>query len=846
MRTKLCCWATGSILVLQGGVCPAQTVSPPQNPSDAQPASPADQPAVGGSRRNATETLDAVSVTGSALGKGEARANSVVDQAKIQEQPAGIDALKILNRVVGLQVSSSDALTGSFSLRLSLRGFNKEQIGISIDGIPNGSTLSNGGTLPNRLLDTANLLKIDVSQTAGEIGTPSNQALGGFIDFKTRNPSKTAGAETELSVGNFGYSREFVRIDTGEFGNGTTAYVDASQEHVRTWPSGQSGRSLKNHADLRILQDFGNGNSLRFTTSYNDLSDNDYDAVALRSISAPFYKANFESNPNSDGLTDNWTGNPNIDQNNRRTRGIDSKEYFLHLDGTLLFGDSGKATLNPYYHHENGIGRFYVPYRQVPTNGVVYSQVPPGGRVVSTVQECYDNQYQRTATGALIPTAGVVFPTGVNAATLSALGCPAAAAFRLNPQSAWGAREASARRGGYETDRAGTLAEISNTFFDIHDVRVGAWLEHIKRSKTRDWYLAANPAVDDSFNPDSLYSITQDRRYRSSTLLGYVQDRLHLFDDRVELDVGVTGQRFRETYTSPVEFYGYRSLGVSSKPLPKVAALYKINGDVEVFTSGSKNFSAIPDTVFEGTSAVPNAGIKPETSINVDGGIRYTRGASGVALTLYSIKYRDRISIQNGVPDGDIFSRDVTTTFLNQGGISSKGVELTGEYNLGFIDFYGNYAYNNAHYTSDTPAEGILSGDPVLGASRHNAFAEVNWHPIAPLRLTANVKYVGRAAGTYDVVPNGTAVRPIVVGGPLTYPREYLPQYELVGLSGAYKFGTAGLLKGVELAFNIDNLLGKHYLGGIGAELTTSNPLTSGRYFLGSPRTFFLTLRAQI
>ena len=155
--------------------------------------------------------------------------------------------------------------------------------------------------------------------------------------------------------------------------------------------------------------------------------------------------------------------------------------------------------------------------------------------------------------------------------------------------------------------------------------------------------------------------------------------------------------------------------------------------------------------------------------------------------------------------------------------------------------------FNDAHYTANTPAEGIVDGDPVLGAARHNAFAEVTWRPTAATRLTTNVKYVGKAAGTYDVVPNGTAAKPLIAGGPIAYPREYSPAYTLVGLSGSYKFDASVVsLKNIELAFNVDNLLNKRYLGGVGAELTTSNPLTSGRYFLGSPRTFFLTLRAQI
>jgi len=832
MRNTVHLWAAGSFIALQCGQAAAQAVPAPAAAAASEP------------QAEAPKQLDTVVITGSTIGKGEARANSVVDRATIQEQPAGLDPLKLINRVVGLQVNSSDALSGSFSMRLSMRGLNKEQIGVSVDGIPNGSTLSNGGTMPNRLLEPANLLRIDVSQTAGEIGTPSNQALGGFIDFKTRDPSRKPGGEAEFSMGNYGYHREFFRYDTGEFGHGTRAYIDASQSSVRTWPNDQSGRSERKHADLRVLQDLGDGNSLRGTVSYNDLNDNDYGAVALRAISAPFYLSNFESNPNSDGLTDQWTGNPAIDQNNRRTRGIGSREWFAHLDGTLRFGETGKLTFNPYYHHQEGEGWFYVPYKQLPANGVVYSPVAEGGKPVATAQECFANQYARDANGALIPVPAVAFPPGVTASSLSAAGCPAAAKYAMNPQSQWGAREASRRLGGYEMSRRGTLAEVSSTFAGVHDVRAGGWYEHIDREKTRNWYLATDPTVDYSYADSALYSVTQDRHYRSNAMMAYLQDRMHLLDDRLEVDVGATYQRFSETYRSQVEFAGERALTVSSKLLPKVGVLYRLNDNLEAFASAAKNFSAILDSVFEGTSAIDaKTGIRPETSRNIDTGLRWTQGKTAFSVQAYSIDYRDRISIQNGNPNGDIFSRDATTTFLNQGGITSRGIELTGETTVGRFSFYGNYAYNDAHYTSDTPAEGIAEGDRVLGAAHHSAFAEVTWRPTDPLRLTTNVKYVSQAAGTYHDVPNNGTIK----GGPATYPQEFMPAYALVGVSGAYKFGPSfGVLKGAELAMNVDNLFNRRYLGGLGAELTTSNPLTTGRYFLGSPRTFFVTLRAQI
>ncbi|HSW04081.1 TonB-dependent receptor, partial [Aquabacterium sp.] len=237
------------------------------------------------------------------------------------------------------------------------------------------------------------------------------------------------------------------------------------------------------------------------------------------------------------------------------------------------------------------------------------------------------------------------------------------------------------------------------------------------------------------------------------------------------------------------------------------------------------------------------SGVKPETSVNLDAGLRWSRGPHGLAFQAYSIDYRDRISIRLGNPDGDIFGRDATTSFLNQGGIRSKGFEITGRTVLGPVSLYGNYAFNSAKYVEDTAFEGIRAGDPVLGAARHNAFAEMAWRPNDSTRVTLNAKYVGKAAGTYHEYANTLSN-----GGPATYPREYIPAYTLVGLSGSWQLPKAwtGVLKKAELSFNIDNLLDKRYLGGLGMELATANPLTSGRYFLGGPRTFFVTLRAEI
>jgi len=811
MHKKVGWLAAGSAIMFQWQSCAsAQEV----------PASPDSAPTV-------------VTVTGNALGKGEARANTVLNAATIVEQPAGLDPLNLLNRVPGLQVSSSDALTGSFSMRLSMRGFTKEQIGMSIDGIPVGSTLSNGGTMPDRLLDTGNLLRIDVSQTAGDLGTPSNQALGGYIDFRTRDPSVKQEGYGEVSLGSFGYDREFVRYDTGKFANGFSAYADYSHDYVRTWPNDQSGRNSREHLDFRGLQDLGSGSSLRFTASYNTFVDNDYNDVTL---------AQFQANPKTDLLTDKWTGNPAIDQNYRGTRGISSREWFTHLDWTEKLGDSLKLTVKPYLHTQEGQGLLYAPYLQLPSNGDEYSVVAPGGSPTPVVDECYANQYQTTTAGALIPLKAVTIPKGATASSLAAAGCPAAGKYAMNPVDEWGARTATTRVGEYKTNRKGVLSELSSEIGNFNNVRIGGWYEHNERFKGRDWFDTTNPLASDAYTESDLYSITQDEHFTSNTLMGYAQDKIQLFDGKLDIDIGATYQRFQEDYVSPVEFYGTRALSVTSKVLPKFAALYRYSDNWEFFTSSSKNFSALPDTVFQSTSAIPNTGIKPETSQNTDGGIRWIQKNYGVALTAYNIDYRNRISIQNGDPNGDIFSRDATTTFANQGGILTRGLELTGSAAWEHYELTGNWAYNRSRYFASTPAEGIRAGDPVLGAPLNSGFAEATWKPDDLLRLSVNAKYTDKSAGTYDAVPNT-----LNNGGPAFYPREYMPAYTLVGLSGSYKL-TGNLFSyfnRTELSFNIDNLFNKSYLGGFGQELVSSNPLTSGRYFLGSPRTMFVALRTH-
>jgi len=126
-----------------------------------------------------TQELEVIEVLGQKIGAGESRATFVIGEQDIEERPLGAEITQSLAKVPGVQISTGDARGGSFSFEMYLRGLNKEQIGLTVDGIPTGDARFNGGSPPQRFIESSNIASIEVSQSAGDIGAPSRFALGG-------------------------------------------------------------------------------------------------------------------------------------------------------------------------------------------------------------------------------------------------------------------------------------------------------------------------------------------------------------------------------------------------------------------------------------------------------------------------------------------------------------------------------------------------------------------------------------------------------------------------------------------------------------------------------------------
>ena len=100
-------------------------------------------------------TLDQVQV----IGQATSYAKTSVRAETLNRQTVMSSVNDALNEVPGVVVSEADA-TGSsvWGTQISMRGFvtnrDTQQIGTTIDGLPNGGSGYGGGSLANRYIDT--------------------------------------------------------------------------------------------------------------------------------------------------------------------------------------------------------------------------------------------------------------------------------------------------------------------------------------------------------------------------------------------------------------------------------------------------------------------------------------------------------------------------------------------------------------------------------------------------------------------------------------------------------------------------------------------------------------------
>ena len=759
--------------------------------------------------------IEEVIVIGNPVGKGETRANVKIDVGDIVELPAGVGAAQMLSKISGIQVGSSDALGGGgFDSTINMRGFGKDQIGFSIDGIPNGRTTLGGGAVPNRFIDTGNVVGVDVAQSAGVVGAPTRQALVGHINYLTRDPGKEFGTLLEYAGGSHDYSRYFLRVDSGELADGLTSYLSISSTDYNVWIGEGTGEQERFHIDFKVVKEFSNGTTIKFRNSYNDRDAVGYNIVSyLQTPCAeapwvcffdPFAPTNpaFTLNENSDGYTDDWTGDPMVDRLYRGTRGNEREDNLTYLELELPITEQITLDVRPYFHTQEGTGRF--------------ANHRDEGAVPDPIANDEDPELY----------------------------------FRNN---------------AYEMDRHGVVVQLEGSNSDLFNWTAGAWYEDYNRTQVRTWHELVNPAAGPSFNAMP-YHTSEDKEWDNQVTMLYLSNSSLLMDGRLLLDYGFVYLDNDVEYSAPVQdsdddlFNISSEFSDSSDFAPKFGALYEIDKNWEIFAGYAKNVATISDGVMEdvGDEASSDEHVRIDVDLDeadvYDLGIRYASDTLTFGAQLFSLESTEYKPID--------LANSLASTTVSQGR-KIQGLELTFKAVSDNFEFYSAITTQQHEYDNEAHVPFTENGEDLVGIPTENAYIELTWKPVENARISLNAQYVSERAGFYAdpesssglvwsevensfVFANASFIAEAPFDhGPsaaqlseLTSSSESIPDYTIFGLDASYQH------QNYRFKFSIDNLTDERYLSGVAPELLGVDRKWAGRYFIGAPRTTTFSVSA--
>ena len=313
----------------------------------------------------AATTMAAAPQVVEVMGQGQSRQVQNVSRGDLVKAIPGASPLKALEKLPGVNFQSADPF-GSYewSTRISIRGFNQNQLGFTLDGIPLGdmSYGNNNGLHISRAISSENVGRVAVSQGAGALGTASTSNLGGTVQFVTLDPTQEMGATFSQTIGSDRTSRTFVRADSGVLSTGTKFYVSGTRQRADKWKG--AGSQDQDQFNSKFVHAFGD-NVISGFFNYSTRKEVDYQDLSLEMANRlgynwDNYAPDFPRAVNAaKGI---FSGNVNsLDDAYYLGSGLRKDSLgAISLDMRLTPSTSLKTSI---YHHSNeGQGHWYTPY----------------------------------------------------------------------------------------------------------------------------------------------------------------------------------------------------------------------------------------------------------------------------------------------------------------------------------------------------------------------------------------------------------------------------------------------------------------------------------------------------
>jgi iron complex outermembrane receptor protein len=639
--------------------------------------------------------------TFTAVGQGDSRANNSLNLETLELVLPGVSPEKMLDRIPGVNVVSRDPFGFyEFGNDIRVRAFSIANLGVTLDGVPNGNSSARYGTPIGRLVSSENLTEIKVSQGAGDVTTPAYQALGGSLQYFTKTPTKLAGGDVHATVGSFDNINLFAKYEMGEIAPGFTGWVSGS--HFEFAPRGlvglAKGKARRIESALRYELPSGK-TSVQFGLTYNDRDD--YDTAGLdwqewQDLEAGNYRGTgqgyVEYTPwdypgigtfNYADLTDQGRnlGPPAyLDPSVGPGEGTNSQFYDKWRNGRMDY----LYRLNVEHKMDEGKTLSFIPYYQSKENYGLFGRDQSYAQ--NQIRAAYEGNPARTdiwgklyydVAGNPLSDSGAIVDEYSSAHAIVAPSVTAGGAFVP------GVPGRTARDENFGGHRYGATLNYEWAT-ERHKVIVGGWYEYDYHSTERPNFNLAGGSVLGEYLYDQFNFLNYSRYIDQDVRQLWVQDTVTLMNGKLELIGGIKAielDRDARGFLTIGEWISdnetQRSTSYKDYFLPQVGLLYALTDSTEVFFNYSENM-AIPDSgtiTTAGATFNPDV-LAPEYSDNIDIGIRGNLGDAGnYSFQAYYIKYVDRI-LASAVPiDSPNAGAAGNSVYQNVGGVDSWGIE---------------------------------------------------------------------------------------------------------------------------------------------------------------------------
>ncbi|NKF23868.1 TonB-dependent receptor domain-containing protein [Solimonas marina] len=708
------------------------------------------------------------------IGHGYTRASNTIRPAEIATKTPGTPVQVLLDDLPGVNSQTSDPFgLYEFGNSVRMRGFGSDQLGISLDGVPLETADAREGSPPERFLDIENLTSVRVAQGSSDVMMPSYHALGGSVRYQSAEPLGHWAARLSGTVGSNELNRIYGSLDTPAWWEGgPTALLSGSRTKAVQFDNPYADMDV-DHVGIKLKQTFSDGSAV-FSYLYGDRSDHDmqqYDADGHVSSRLDLTE-HLSGDPERDALYYGYWTNSRTDQ-------------LFSVDLKLQPAPAWKLRLLPYYEHKRGWG---------------YAGVAP-----SAATQQYDD------------------------ATSESQGVPGR--DDIEPYDGSGVTE---RRELLSGDRGGLTLRATRRWWR-HTAQFGGWFERFNFSQARPLYNVADDGrVETEQAPIVSY---YDRHFDTTVLQFFARDSSHWFDGRLTIDAAFKGlyvdRRFHGTPNIDA-FYQQQELRLQRKDhdafQPQLGLTYKLDAAHEVFANYAENFSAAPRNALG--SVTYDAQLRPETSRNIDLGIRQVGERFNASASLYYIDYANRILELTRADPYQIS----TEVYRNVGSVRTYGAELASFWRpLSSLHFSGTLSFNRStfrnnytRYDEDAGADEVVTVKGKTLPDTPNLMATVTARYLkGPWSFDADAKYTG--------LRYGTAVND-----------EHVDAYTVVNVAGGYTIApTWPSVEAVQLQLHVNNLFNKRYVGYISPAEFIDND-NHGTYFLGAPRALYFSVSADL